>query len=904
MKQKLLMTVASLLVLAQVALADTWDGVTYTEPEYQYKYVQISEPEYDVTTSHTFDVLIIHSAAQMAYIWKHFKEIKTINGKDLSIWACCYELTTDIDMGDAVPWISMGNDNSSPLAFDGYFLGNGHTIRLHTSGATTNYQGLFARIGESAEVRDLHVTGTISCESSRLVGGIAGENYGSIRNCWVSADVSSDWHYSSSAYDAKVGGITGENSGRVKYCCMSGNVRNDDSDVGGIVGCNNSGATVEHVTFYGTRISSHAQDNVYIGDFSGTLTNEHTDFDDDDALETYLAPIHSYYELYREALRYPFTVTVANNGNGTIVADITKTRPGKTITLTTELDNSLRSLAVKNADGNDIDYSNDASDKFTFTMPRRDVTATANFVRWEGNGTEDNPWLLKTEDDFYCMKTYSDEDFQRFERFFTVMYGTYNLKEDVTTESRLTISDEVNLNTGEGTTLNAKKGIELSEGNKLVLGGSGTLTIDNCDEDKSGIGAYTVGILVINSGTVNVTGGEKGAALGGDIHNNKGGSITINGGVVNATGGDYAAAIGGGSNDWDGQYGVCGDIVINGGQVTAIAGKNAPGAIGWGYQRAGSYGNNTGTLTLGWTKETDFVNSTYAVNTIKLVKPFLLDGTSSIATPTNITGNKIVPFANAVLFNDDEDNSTVISENDNQVHHVVLYGRTLWRDGSWNTLCLPFGMDVKNLTGTPLEGATVMELDNSEGSKTGFDESTSTLTLEFVDANAIEPGHAYIVKWDTPNDIHVVNPVFKNVTIQNENPASQSVVSHDGYVTFVGIYNPVNIYTTEKTNLYMGSNNHLYYPWGEGMTEFKVNSFRAYFQLNNGLACGESTSEGAGINNIVLNFGDETQIKEISNLKSQTTNSTSWYSLDGRMLSEKPTQKGIYINNGKKVVIK
>ena len=30
MKQKLLMTAVSLLVLAQVALADTWDGVTYT----------------------------------------------------------------------------------------------------------------------------------------------------------------------------------------------------------------------------------------------------------------------------------------------------------------------------------------------------------------------------------------------------------------------------------------------------------------------------------------------------------------------------------------------------------------------------------------------------------------------------------------------------------------------------------------------------------------------------------------------------------------------------------------------------------------------------------------------------------------------------------------------------------
>jgi hypothetical protein len=29
-----------------------------------------------------------------------------------------------------------------------------------------------------------------------------------------------------------------------------------------------------------------------------------------------------------------------------------------------------------------------------------------------------------------------------------------------------------------------------------------------------------------------------------------------------------------------------------------------------------------------------------------------------------------------------------------------------------------------------------------------------------------------------------------------------------------------------------------------------------------------------------------------------------WYSLDGRKLDGKPTARGIYINNGKKVVIK
>ena len=88
------------------------------------------------------------------------------------------------------------------------------------------------------------------------------------------------------------------------------------------------------------------------------------------------------------------------------------------------------------------------------------------------------------------------------------------------------------------------------------------------------------------------------------------------------------------------------------------------------------------------------------------------------------------------------------------------------------------------------------------------------------------------------------------------------------------------------------------------MTSFTINSFRAYFQLNNGYVCGDPGSTGS-INNFVLNFGDETNgIEEISNIKPQTSNPTSWFTLDGRKLGGKPTQKGIYIINGRKVVMK
>ena len=41
----------------------------------------------------------------------------------------------------------------------------------------------------------------------------------------------------------------------------------------------------------------------------------------------------------------------------------------------------------------------------------------------------------------------------------------------------------------------------------------------------------------------------------------------------------------------------------------------------------------------------------------------------------------------------------------------------------------------------------------------------------------------------------------------------------------------------------------------------------------------------------------------IANVKAETTHDV-WYDMQGRVLKEKPTKKGVYILNGKKVTIK
>ena len=249
---------------------------------------------------------------------------------------------------------------------------------------------------------------------------------------------------------------------------------------------------------------------------------------------------------------------------------------------------------------------------------------------------------------------------------------------------------------------------------------------------------------------------------------------------------------------------------------------------------------------------------------------------------------------------DNADNSQVIAANVNNDCNVTLVDRTLWKDGSWNTLCLPF--DVKSFAGTPLEGATVMELGNSDGCDTRFDEASGTLYLDFVEAEEIEAGHAYIVKWAATDPDYIENPVFTGVKIENEDPAGQCAPSQDGYVTFVGTYNPVTIGEQgDPTILYLGSDNTLYYP-SKAMT---INSFRAYFQLNNGLTAGETTSSGTAIKAFKLNFGDEeTGIREITTPSNHSNLSNFYYTLDGHRLNTEPTTKGLYIHNGQKVLIK
>ena len=240
-----------------------------------------------------------------------------------------------------------------------------------------------------------------------------------------------------------------------------------------------------------------------------------------------------------------------------------------------------------------------------------------------------------------------------------------------------------------------------------------------------------------------------------------------------------------------------------------------------------------------------------------------------------------------ITLQDAADNSELIEANEGIVaSSIVLQGRTLYKDGAWNTLCLPF--DVGNFTGTPLEGATVMSLNTTKNSGTGFDEGTGVLTLNFTNATSIEAGKPYIVKWATTGQ-EISNPLFDDVTISRIKP--QTVTSNDKKVSFMGTYDYIAFDTDDRSILYMGTENTLYWP----KSGASIGAFRAYFQL---------TDPNVNASAIVLNFGDgeTTGIGSIDNGELRIDNDD-WYSLDGRRLNAKPTQRGVYIHNGKKVLV-
>ena len=433
--------------------------------------------------------------------------------------------------------------------------------------------------------------------------------------------------------------------------------------------------------------------------------------------------------------------------------------------------------------------------------------------------------------------------------------------------------------------------------NTVTLGGDVTLILkDGCTmnvgsdgegriNDRGIYGNYTLDIYGQPQGTgalnVYTTGSDNYAIkiknltiYGGNITANgtigiiTTGGVTINGGIVSASGSGSNNGIGISAYGW---------ITINGGNVNAT----------------GSYGikSTSSSVNLGWTDDTDCI---YASNyssgggiIVQSGKKLIADdGTilTDMFPASDINGKTLRP---CIALADYADNTNVLKEGKDKTIAVQLAYRTLYKDGYWNTLCLPFSLSEEQIAASPLNGATIKALD---ASASGLD--NGTLTLAFTDVKRITAGQPYIIKWTTTDD-NIVDPVFTGVTITSTTPEAVEfdIKGSTDKCKFVGQYNLFYI-TEEIINeiIMLSSGNRLGYSKNPHM----LRPFRCHFEVP--ASSGEQKARS-----FVMDFGGEETGIETTDY---TNYSDAWYTIDGRKLDSVPTKKGLYIHKGKKVVKK
>ena len=277
------------------------------------------------------------------------------------------------------------------------------------------------------------------------------------------------------------------------------------------------------------------------------------------------------------------------------------------------------------------------------------------------------------------------------------------------------------------------------------------------------------------------------------------------------------------------------------------------------------------------------------------------EGTMTLYENALLCGGKYY-VTNLSLY-DNASNATLLRDTDGKQLNVTLSGRTLFKDGNWNTLCLPFDLSMDQFNDL-LDGTSgkLMELD-TEGTyntdkQTGFDPATGILRLYFKDATEIKAGTPYIIKWPSGSD-NLENHVFQSVEIDlsDETLTRQIVESADEHVQFIGTFSPVELPIGDKSNLFLGADNTLHWPQTDNDA---IRSFRAYFHV-----------DGGSVSAIKLYFGEDenetTGVVSIDNSQLTIDNwAGAWYDLQGRRVAngQKPKAKGIYIYKGKKQVIK
>lgn len=240
--------------------------------------------------------------------------------------------------------------------------------------------------------------------------------------------------------------------------------------------------------------------------------------------------------------------------------------------------------------------------------------------------------------------------------------------------------------------------------------------------------------------------------------------------------------------------------------------------------------------------------------------------------------------------NSTADNATTLKGYDGKTIDKITLKRGFAADGGWYTLCLPFALTADDIK-TRFKDALFNEFESVSINDQGVAQ------LKFRKVTETQAGVPYMV---LPRKT-VENPVFTNKTI-TETPQTikKTCTASDGKTLvyqFVGVYNPTLVSDVNNIRFVGGDKGtELLMPIGEGT----IKGLRAYFLFPN-------SSEGT-ITHAKLNIDDDstTGINSVNVINANHSNETNIYTLSGQQVSknQKTLKPGIYLKNGKKIMVR
>lgn len=221
----------------------------------------------------------------------------------------------------------------------------------------------------------------------------------------------------------------------------------------------------------------------------------------------------------------------------------------------------------------------------------------------------------------------------------------------------------------------------------------------------------------------------------------------------------------------------------------------------------------------------------------------------------------------AYTINEDKENAAVDADNAN-----VALTRTLSCE-YWNTFCVPFTMTAEQVAATFGEGTKI----------TKFNGTVDGTIMNFEESATIEAGVPYLIK---PAQT-TTNPRISGVILTAAE--AKAVNSANGYA-FCGTYSPKAL-ATDGTELFVTTEGKLNKPTAEGNT---IKGMRAYITV----------PAGSDAKTIMLNIAGT--LVGIDEVVTENVDNGKIYNLNGQYVGNNADSlsKGLYIKNGKKVIIK